>query len=116
VLLRAPTQRMPDDRVVPLRVRAWSVEVSNGHAANRVRISTGWHRQTIDLAPGEVKIVEIRPGGGVPYKPARYPTNYVYAMSVTTSAGFVPFLEDPGNTDSRYLGAMVRVVPIYYNP
>ena len=34
---------------------------------------------------------------------------------MSTSAGFVPFLDDFKNSDSRYLGAMVRVTPIYVN-
>jgi hypothetical protein len=39
----------------------------------------------------------------------------VYSISLTTSGGFVPFLDDPKNSDSRYLGAMVRIVPVYFN-
>jgi hypothetical protein len=32
-----------------------------------------------------------------------------------SSAGFVPFLHDPSNPDNRYLGVLVRVLPIYFN-
>jgi hypothetical protein len=115
ILLRAPTA--PDTRgaPVPLRVRAWSFEVTNGNVANRVRIRSGWRQASLDLAPGEVRVVELGAGARVPYKPSRFPTNYVYAISVSTSAGFVPFLDDFKNSDSRYLGAMVRVTPIYVN-
>jgi hypothetical protein len=38
----------------------------------------------------------------------------VYVMSVSTSTGSVPFLQDSNNPDSRYLGAMVKVVPVYF--
>ena len=114
LLLRAPATRGADDRDVSLRIRALSVEVTNGGAANRVIVSGGWDRVRLDLAPGEVRVVQISAGAGVPYKPSRYPTNFVYALAISSSAGFVPFLHDPANPDSRYLGALVRVVPVYF--
>ncbi len=98
-----------------LRIRALSIEVTNGGAANRVVVSGGWDRVRLDLAPGEVRVVQVSAGAGVPYKPSRYPTNFVYGLSISSSAGFVPFLHDSSNPDSRYLGALVRVVPIYFN-
>ena len=117
VILRAPTWQHPDGRPVPLRIRSLQVEITNGMAPNRVSVASGVHRQRVDLASGEVRVVELTPAPGVPYKPARYPTNFVYPLSITTAAGFAPFLEDPaGSSDSRYLGAMVRIVPVYYNP
>jgi hypothetical protein len=61
-------------------------------------------------------VIEIAAAVGVPYKPARFPTNHVYSLSFSTSDGFVPFLTDPASSDSRYLGAMVRLTPIYFNP
>ena len=88
-----------------MRVRAWSFELINGSVANRV-----------DLAPGETRVVELAAGAGVPYKPTRFPTNYVYSVSLGAREGFVPFLDDTTNTDSRYLSAMVRLTPIYANP
>jgi hypothetical protein len=94
-------------------VRRLSLEVINGMAPNHVVISSGLRRVVLDLAAGEVRSVDFKPGGGVPYKPALYPTNYIYSFSVTTSAGFVPFLEEAGATDSRYLGVKVRVTPVY---
>jgi hypothetical protein len=117
LILRAPIKGGPDEPVTSMRVRAWTVEVSNnGKVANRVVVSTRAGSQTLRLAAGEERVVEVNAGVGVPYKPARYPTNYVYAMSISTDNGFVPFLEDQKNTDSRYLGAMIRLVPIYFNP
>jgi hypothetical protein len=116
VLLRAPLQRAPDDRWLSLRVRTFSIEITNGAVPNRVTVSSGWRRQALDLAAGEVRTIDLRPGAAVPYKPGHTPTSYVYSLSVTTTDGFVPFLDDPASSDSRYLGAMVRVVPVYYNP
>jgi hypothetical protein len=116
VLLRAPAADLPDGRVVPLRVRSLTVEVTNGGAPNRVVVAGGWSRIRLDLAPGEVRTVEVSPGMGVPYKPSIHPTNNIYRLSVSSRAGFVPFLHDSTNSDSRYLGALVRVTPVYYNP
>jgi hypothetical protein len=114
VILRAPTWQSPDNRIVPLRIRAFTVEVTSG-PPNHVVISAG-SRARLDLAAGEVRVVQVDAGSGVPYKPADFPTNYVYALSISTSAGVVPFLEDPASSDSRYLGVAVRIVPIYFNP
>lgn len=116
VLLRAPTQLSPEGQPTPLRVRAWSFEVTNGSVPNRIRIRSGWHSTSFDLTPGEVRIVQLGAGMGVPYKPARFPTNYVYSVTLGTHAGYAPFLEDPNNKDSRYIAAMVRLVPVYFNP
>jgi hypothetical protein len=112
VMLRAPA-RAEGDRVTPLEIRRLALQITNGRASNHVVISSGWRRMALDLAPGEVKSVDFKPGGGIPYKPALYPTNYIYAFSVTTSAGFVPFLEETGSSDSRFLGVLVKVTPVY---
>jgi len=112
VLLRAPVTS-DGTQETSLRVRRLALEITNGRAPNRVVVSAGWRRVTLDLAPGEVRTIDFKPAGGVPYKPAQYPTNYIYTFSVSSSAGFVPFLEEADSTDSRYLGALVRVTPIY---
>jgi hypothetical protein len=117
VILRAPTIAGADERRIPLRVRTLQVEITNGLAPNRVTVSSGFNRHTVDLAAGEVAAFDLAPASGVPYRPSIYPTNYVYPLTVRTAAGFAPFLEDPaGSGDSRYLGARVRVVPVYHNP
>jgi hypothetical protein len=116
VLLRAPIVQTADGRTVSLRVRTLSIEITNGTAPNEVTVSSGWRRESVDLAAGEVRTIDLAPGAGVPYKPARFPTNHVYSLSIATTAGFVPFLDDPSQSDSRYLGARIRVVPVYYNP
>ena len=116
VILRGPTRPGDNGAVVPMRVRAWSFELINGNVANRVDLRSGWHRATVDLAPGETRVVELAAGAGVPYKPARFPTNYVYSVSLGAREGFVPFLDDTTNSDSRYLSAMVRLTPVYDKP
>jgi hypothetical protein len=119
VILRAAAPDVPGVGVRPLRVERLSVEITNGAVPNRVRVSGAAHAfafggHTLDLQPGEVRTVEIAPGGGVPFKPSIYPTNYVYTVSVSASNGSAPFLDAPGQSlDSRYLGAMVRVLPAY---
>jgi hypothetical protein len=117
IILRAPAWIAPDGRPVPLRVRTLTLEIANGRVPNRVTVSSGFHRESVDLGPEEVRTIELAPAPGVPYKPARFPTNVVYPLSIATTDGFAPFLEDPGGSDdSRYLGVRVRIVPVYYNP
>ena len=55
LLLRAPATQTADNRNVSLRIRALSIEVTNGASANRVVVSAGWERVRLDLAPGEVR-------------------------------------------------------------
>jgi hypothetical protein len=117
VILRAATAEGAGGTRVPLRVRTLQIEITNGLAPNRVTVSSGFNRHTVDLAAEEVVSFDLRPARGVPYRPSIYPTNYVYPLTVRTTAGFAPFLEDPtGSADSRYLGARIRVVPVYHNP
>jgi hypothetical protein len=113
VILRAPASVDGSGQATSLKIRRLTLEITNGADSNRVVMSAGLRRLTLDLAPGEVRTVDFTPAGGVPYKPATYPTNYIYAFSVSTRTGFVPFLEESGSTDSRYLGALVRVTPVY---
>jgi hypothetical protein len=51
--------------------------------------------------------------GGVPYHRDENPTSYLYVLSFRTTAGFVPFLDAPGSSDSRFLGAHVKLTPQY---
>jgi hypothetical protein len=113
VLLRASAPLDQNGQPAPLRIKRLMLQVTNGSAPNRVVVSAGFRRVVLDLAAGEVRSVDLKPAGGVPYKPATYPTNYIYTFSVSTSAGFVPFLEEANSTDSRYLGALVKVTPFY---
>jgi len=72
------------------------------------------------MSPGELRQLSFAVGGGVPYHRDDQPTSYLYVMSVSTTNGYVPFLdlpcEKPGacpSTDPRFLGAMIHVVPEY---
>ena len=50
---------------------------------------------------------------GLPYRPVPgQPTNFVYLLRIRTVNGFTPFFSS-GSRDTRYLGAMVRIVPSY---
>lgn len=113
VILRAPTRARGDGRAVPLRIVALEIALTNGAAANRVTVDTGAERRTVALAPRETTSVRLAMPHGVPYKPWQYPTNYAYRVRIGSSAGFVPFFEEPGSTDGRFLGVMVRLEPEY---
>ncbi len=72
------------------------------------------------MTPGELRVVTLAVPAGVPFRREIQPTSYLYNMSVTTTAGFVPFLEVPceapgkcPSSDSRFLGAMIHVIPEY---
>ena len=113
VLVRGPAVETPDRGTVSLKIRTMRVEITNTEIANEVVVSTAGRRAKMTLAPGEQRVVELSPGPGVPYKPALFPMGYVYAISVSTSSGVTPFLMHPESSDSRYLGARVRIVPLY---
>ena len=87
---------------------------------NRVTVSTGRESQTLDMTPGELKTISLDVRSGVPFRREVQPTSYLYTMSVKTTAGFVPFLDNPCPQrdkcppgDSRFLGAMIHVIPEY---
>ena len=113
VILRAPAGAGPDGSAAPLRIAALEVEVLNGGAPNTVTIATGGDRTVLRMEAGAAETVRLEPGYGVPYQPPSQPTNWMYALSIATTAGFTPVLEVPGATDARFLGAMITVRPVY---
>jgi len=113
VILRAPTRVRDDGRTVPLRIASLALELSAGDVATRVTVDAGSGRRTVSLAPHETSSIELDMPYGVPYKPWQFPTNYVYEIRVASSAGFVPYFEEPGATDARFLGVRVRLEPRY---
>jgi hypothetical protein len=113
VILRAPARIDESGRAIPLRISELTVEVSNGGASNRVTVATGRAAELLELPPFETRQVRLVMPYGVPYRPWTYPTNYAYVLSITTTAGFVPYLEQPPSTDARFLGAMIRITPTY---
>ncbi|HSC27576.1 MAG TPA: hypothetical protein VLD67_09890 [Vicinamibacterales bacterium] len=71
--------------------------------ANEVRLSAGSGTRRVRLEPGRIHHVQLpvewiraRPGSGA------------CLLSIRTSDGFVPRLNDPDSQDSRYLGALIR--------
>jgi hypothetical protein len=120
VLLRARIQTEADAAGVEmsrsLRISRLTAILETGPRPNRIVISTGGDRKVIDMAAGTQATVELAMPHGMPYKyDPRYPTNYVYMVTISSSTGFVPMFENGAN-DSRFLGVMVRLVPTYGEP
>jgi hypothetical protein len=120
IVLRAPVAHADDDKWISKAITRLSVAIRNGGMPNRVTVSTGRESQTLDMTPGELKTISLAVRSGVPFRREVQPTSYLYTMSVKTSAGFVPFLDNPCPQrdkcppgDSRFLGAMIHVIPEY---
>ena len=60
---------------------------------------------------GQGRLASLRMPDGVPYRPRETPTSYIYSITIMTSDGFVPFLQAPPSSDSRYLGVKVTLRP-----
>jgi hypothetical protein len=117
ILLRArirPEADAAGEAMSPsLRIEKLTAILETGPKANRVVISTGGERRLIDMAAGTQQTVELAMPHGMPYKyDPRFPTNYVYMVTISSSSGFVPMFENGAN-DSRFLGVMVRLIPTY---
>ena len=117
IIVRARIQNEADAAGVEvarsLRIDKLTAILETGPKANRVVVSTGGDRRVIDMAPSSQQTVELAMPRGMPYKyDPRFPTNYVYFVTVSSSSGFVPMFENGAN-DSRYLGVMVRLIPTY---
>jgi len=120
VVLRAPIASLGNNDWMTKALSRVTLEVRNGGAANRVTVATGSESQTFGMTPGELRVVTLAVPAGVPFRREIQPTSYLYNMSVTTTAGFVPFLEVPcaapgkcPSSDPRFLGAMIHVIPEY---
>ena len=120
IVLRAPVESLGDNNWVTKAITRLTVEVRNGGAHNQVTIRTGSESQTFAMTPGELKAISLAVPAGVPFRREIQPTSYLYNMAVKTTAGFVPFLEVPceaprkcPSDDSRFLGAMIHVIPEY---
>jgi hypothetical protein len=117
ILLRARIQPEADAAGVEtsrsLHIQKLTAILQTGPRANRVVISTGGDRRVIDMAPSSQETIELAMPHGMPYKyDPRFPTNYTYMVSISSSSGFVPLFENGAN-DSRFLGVMVRLIPTY---
>ncbi len=116
ILLRAPID-IETDAPVPqnrsLRIERLLVHLETGPRPNRVTVSTGSDHRVVDMAAGSRQSFEVEMPRGVPYRPdPRFPTNYVYEISIANTSGFVPLFEN-GAPDNRFLGVMVWLVPQY---
>jgi hypothetical protein len=126
LLLRAPVREVSEGgqyvvyqgvprRYLPYRLRQLKVEVRTGDVANVVTIATGADRQRLELGAHRDTVATVRAEAGLPYRAhLDQPTSYVYAVSITSATGFTPtFTQGAGNPDQRYLGVLVRLVPMY---
>jgi hypothetical protein len=115
VILRAPVVDAGDGRFVTKAIQRLRVEVYNGGMPNRVTVATGRESRTLEMKAETEAELQLAVENGVPYHRIEQPTSFLYRVSIKTSNGFVPFLFAPGLTDSRFLGARVRLVPEYFD-
>jgi hypothetical protein len=113
VILRAPVVDIGEGRVVTKTISRLGIEIQNGANPDRVTVSTGRESRTLDMKPAEVAHLNMAVDGGVPYRRDEQATSYVYTMSIRTTSGFVPFLLVAGQSDARFLGARIHIVPQY---
>jgi hypothetical protein len=113
VILRAPVVDIGDGRFVSKTIVKLTVEVENGGDPGRVTVATGAEKRTLQMKSAETARFDLAVEDGLPYTRDENPTSYLYTVTITTTAGFVPFLDTPGSSDSRFLGARVRLVPQY---
>jgi hypothetical protein len=116
VMLRAPAPletTAEGERARPLRVPRMEVTLETGPRANQVTIRTAVVTQVVEVPANDRRSVVVEMGPGLPYKPyPENPTNYVYAISIANTAGFIPLFEG-GGRDNRFLGINVKLTPIY---
>jgi hypothetical protein len=113
VILRAPVADAGEGRFITKTITRLAIEIENGAMPDRVTVSTGRASQTLDMKPAQTAHLSLPVERGVPYRPVAQPPSYVYTLSITTTSGFVPFLEVSGSSDSRFLGARIHLVPEY---
>jgi hypothetical protein len=90
-----------------------TLQVKTGDIANRIIVRTGAGSSDVTLEPGSEATLTVRVPAGVPYRrDPDQPTSYVYWVSIESKTGFTPIFTS-GSRDSRFLGAMVRIVPSY---
>jgi hypothetical protein len=77
------------------------VVVRNAPVANRVVLTSGRWQETLDLAPGETREVQV------PLAPSRGAA----LLRISSTAGFRPSDAEPGSRDSRFLGVWIRPGP-----
>jgi hypothetical protein len=115
IILRAPVVDAGGGHFVTKAIRRLGVEIRNGALPDRVTVTTGAESRTLDMKPSEVVTLQLAVENGVPYHRIEQPTSFLYVVSVRTTSGFTPFLDSPEASDSRFLGALVRLVPEYFD-
>jgi hypothetical protein len=114
VILRGGVRtRAIDGKVESLEIAQLQVDVRSGDVANRVTLDTGEAREVYEMGPRETRMVILDMPAGFPYRAlSEQPTSYVYLVSIASASGFTPMFTE-GSRDNRYLGAFVRLVPVY---
>ena len=113
VVLRAPVDAVSGR---PMGMPRIEVQLETGPKPNRVSIETPAGTRAVDMPAGTRQSVVVDMGPGLPYRPdPRYPTNYVYVVYISSETGFIPLFES-GLRDPRFLGVMVRLIPLYEAP
>jgi hypothetical protein len=115
VILRAPVLDAGGGQFVTKAIRKLGVEIRNGGLPDQVTVSTGAESRTLDMKPSEVMTLQLTVEKGVPYHRIEQPTSFLYVVSIKTTSGFTPFLDSPDANDSRFLGALVRFIPEYFD-
>jgi hypothetical protein len=96
-----------------LRIARLEVRLETGPVANRVTVRSDAETRVVEMAPSSQQSFVLEMPRGVPYRyDPQFPTNYTYDLSIESATGFIPFFQTGAN-DTRYLGVMVRLVPIY---
>jgi hypothetical protein len=115
IILRAPVVDAGGGKFVTKAIKHLGVEIRNGGLPNRVTVTTGRESRTVDMQPSAVATLQLAVEDGVPYHRIEQPTSFLYVVSIKTTSGFVPFLNAPDASDSRFLGALVRLIPEYFD-
>jgi hypothetical protein len=115
IILRAPVLDAGGGKFVTKAIKHLGVEIRNGGLPNRVTVTTGRESRTVDMQPSAVATLQLAVEDGVPYHRIEQPTSFLYVVSIKTTSGFVPFLNAPDASDSRFLGALVRLIPEYFD-
>src|SRR4029453_12371417 len=106
ILLRARIQTEADvagvEMARSLKIDKLTAILETGPKPNRVVISTGGDRRSVEMAPNSQQTIELAMPHGMPYKyDPRFPTNYVYFVSISSASGFVRLFA-PGGKDGRF--------------
>ncbi|MGH9383639.1 MAG: hypothetical protein ACRD2N_05065 [Vicinamibacterales bacterium] len=115
LLLRAPIaiETVAEVPARSLRIGRLEVHLETGPVANRVTVTSDAETRVVDMAASTQQSFVLQMPRGLPYRyNPEFPTNYVYNLSIESEGGFIPFFHNGAN-DTRYLGVMVRLVPIY---